>query len=366
MRHLFLLLLLLLGPVRSSAQTVWRSPMNDTLPYIGGRAWNTETGTRYQRLPRRARSTVRPPVWDLACQTAGMYVRFYTDATTIEVKFKPASANLAMRHMPATGVSGVDLYMTDGQGRCTWCKAKYAFGDSVSYVYSNLTYRNSTPLGNEFCLYLPLYNGVRDLRIGVPSRARFCFVPPSRERPILVYGSSVAQGACASRPGMAWTNIVHRMLDVPVVNLGFSGNGQLDEGIFRMMAEVDARIFVIDCMQNMTQERVPLIQERLTRGVEILRQASSAPILLVEHDGYMGRGSSDAERERYEPTGRELRAAYERLSRQVPGLYYMTTEEIGLCMDAQVDGIHPTDLGMQQYADAYVRKLRPILSATAP
>lgn len=360
----FLLSLLLCCSIAgAAAQTQWYNPMNDSLPFIGGRAWNKETGTRYHRLPMRAKEMVRPPVWNLACQTAGMYVRFYTNATTIEVKYK-TTGNLSMPHMPATGVSGVDLYMTDSNGRRAWCKAKYNFADGISYVYSNLTYRNNHARGNEFCLYLPLYNGVKELRIGVPAKSQFSFIPPTRERPIVIYGSSVAQGACASRPGMAWTNIVQRMLDAPVVNLGFSGNGQLDESIFRMLSELDARLFVIDCMQNMKLERVSLIQERITRGVEMLRRVSQAPILLVEHDGYMGRDASDAERQKYEATGKELRAAYERLRLRVSGLYYMTTEEIGLCMDAQVDGIHPNDLGMQQYADAYVKKIRSILYGT--
>lgn len=358
--RLLLSVLLLCSVVGADAQTRWHSPMNDTLPYIEGRAWNKETGKEYHRLPRRAKKMVRTPVWDLACQTAGMYVRFYTDATTIEVKYK-LTGGLSMLHMPATGVSGVDLYMLDCHGRRMWCRGKYTFTDGASYVYSGITYRNYHSRGNEFCLYLPLYNGVKDLQIGVPEASGFGFVPPSEERPIVVYGSSVAQGGCASRPGMAWTNIVQRELDTPVVNLGFSGNGQLDEGVFQMLSEVDARLFVIDCMPNMTEERVPLIQDRITKGVEILRRVSSAPILLVEHDGYMGREASDAEKQRYEPTGKELRAAYESMRLRVPGLYYMTTEEIGLGMDSQVDGVHPTDLGMRQYADAYIRKIRSIL-----
>ncbi len=335
--------------------------MNDTLPYIHGRAWNVETGKDYHRFPPRAKATLRKKVWNLSCQTAGMYVRFYTDATEIEVRYRP-TGRLNMPHMPSTGVSGVDLYMTDADGMQTWCKAKYSFGDSIRYTYSKLTHRRRFPQGSLFTLFLPLYNGVEELRIGVPEGAQFEFVAPAAERPVVVYGSSVAQGACASRPGMAWTNIVQRSLDVPVVNLGFSGNGMLEESVFRLMAEVDAEVFVIDCMQNMTQGAVAWIQDRLHKGIEILRQSSQAPILLVEHDGYMGRASSDAERQRYEPTGRELRQVYDSLRTRVPNIYYMTTEEIGLCMDAQVDGIHPTDLGMTQYAGAYVRKLRSILA----
>lgn len=354
-------ILLLCSFLGLDAQTRWHSPMNDSLPYIEGRAWNRETGTFYHRLPMRAKDSVRTDVWNLACQTAGMYVRFRTNAPTIEVKYK-VTGGYSMPHMPSTGVSGVDLYMTDSNGSRTWCKGRYSFADSIRYVYSGITYRNSHGRGNEFCLYLPLYNGVEGLQIGVPDGSLFDFITPTAEHPIVVYGTSIAQGACASRPGMAWTNIVQRTLDAPVVNLGFSGNGRLEESLFRMMATVDARMFVIDCMPNMTEDdRLPLIRERLRQGIAILRGASAAPILLVEHDGYQGQASADAERQRYEPTGKELRAAYGELSRQFPGLHYMTTAEIGLCMDAQVDGVHPTDLGMTQYAEAYVRKIRSIL-----
>lgn len=360
----FLSICLLCVVLSAGAQTRWYNPMNDSLPFIEGRAWNAETGTDYHRLPLRAKDSVRTPLWDLACQPAGLYVRFYSDAPTIEVKFK-LTGELSMPHMPATGVSGVDLYMTDCNGRRTWCKPYYSFCDTARYVFANLTYKNYHRRGNEFCLYLPLYNGVKYLEIGVPAASQFNFIPLSGERPIVVYGTSIAQGACASRPGMAWTNIVQRTLDAPVVNLGFSGNGRLEEEFFRLLSEIDARMFVIDCMPNMTNDRVKWIQERVIKGVERLRRSSSAPILLVEHDGYMGAASSDAERRSYEDTNKELRAAYESLRQHVSGLYYMTFSEIGMGMDSQVDGVHATDLGMQQYADAYVRKIRSILPHAA-
>ena len=56
---------------------------------------------------------------------------------------------------------------------------------------------------------------------------QFEWIPVSTELPIVLYGTSIAQGACASRPAMAWGNIVQRSLDYPLINLGFSGNGKL-------------------------------------------------------------------------------------------------------------------------------------------
>ena len=109
-------------------------------------------------------------------------------------------------------------------------------------------------------------------------------------------------GDVYKRQGMAWTNILQRKLDMPVVNLGFSGNGQLDEGFFKLLAEVDAAMYVIDCMPNMTNDRVGLIRPRLEKGIRILRSKSKAPILLVEHDGYMGFYASDKKGKEFRKT----------------------------------------------------------------
>lgn len=342
------------------AQTAWYNPVADSLLPVQGRAWNAEIGKVYQRLPQRAQQLVRKPVWDLSLQTAGLYVKFYTNAPQIQVKYQ-VTGGFSMPHMPATGVSGVDLYTMDCNGQQYWCAGNYQFGDTVRYTYHDLTYRNTHDKGNEFTLYLPLYNGVKSLQIGVPEGSRFDFVRPSAEKPVVIYGTSIAQGACASRPGMAWTNILQRQLDMPVVNLGFSGNGQLDEDFFKLLSEIDAAMYVIDCMPNMTNDRAALIRPRLEKGIRLLRSKSKAPILLVEHDGYMGFYASDKKGEDFRKTNEELRAVYESMKDEAGGLYYLTFDELGLSMDSQVDGVHATDLGMQQYADAYYRKITDIL-----
>mgnify|MGYP002508477446 CR=1 FL=1 len=46
-----------------------------------------------------------------------------------------------------------------------------------------------------------------------------------------MYGTSILQGGCATRPGMAHTNILQRRLNREGVNLGFSGNARLDPEI---------------------------------------------------------------------------------------------------------------------------------------
>ena len=87
---------------------------------------------------------------------------------------------------------------------------------------------------------------------------------PIRKKPIVFYGTSILQGGCASRPGMAHTNIISRRLNRECINLGFSGNGQLDLEVARVMAEVDAGVFVLDFVPNASVEQMKERMETFT------------------------------------------------------------------------------------------------------
>lgn len=252
-----------------------------------------------------------------------------------------------MPHMPATGVSGIDLYATDNNGQERWCAGNYSMGDTIVYNFRGLSYAAKSGNGFEYQLFLPLYNSVSWMEIGVPADASFRFLPVSQEKPLVIYGTSIAQGACASRPGMAWGNILNRKLGHPVINLGFSGNGKLEEALFDLLSEIDARLYIIDCMPNLAgKEASAVVYQRTLEGVKKLREKSRAPILLVEHDGYSNEFSSESAEESYRVANAELRKAYETLQKeQVPTVYYLTKEEIGMPMDAMVDGVHSTEPG---------------------
>lgn len=357
---------LLFGFCGMQAQTVWHDPMAEPVPALDGRGWDTEIGRSFQRLPERMKSEVRADVWALSQSTAGIYVNFTTDAQEITIRYTVSDA----RNLPNVGAmakSGVDLYVTDQHGKKEWCAcpANFSiFGDTIAYRYRNLSYEEH-PRGKEYRLYLPLYNHVTSLVIGTPATARFAFVAPSPERPVVIYGTSIAQGASASRPGLAWTNRVQNALDRPVYNLGFSGNGKLEDALFDALAEQDAALYVIDCMPNMYE--TDSIAPRLLRGIARLRRRRSAPVLLVEHCGYHYTNVSPKERTQWHRSNEILRQTYDRLTAAgTPNLHYLTEAEIGLATldDAQVDGIHPTDAGMARYAVAMTRKAREILGET--
>lgn len=343
------------------SQTVWKNPTAEDFQTVHGQAWSNELKGVYHRLPQRVESKVRKPLWDLSTNSAGLSVVFRTNATDIQVRYQ-INGDFSMPHMPATGKSGVDIYATDGNGRQRWCAAKYAFGDTIRYNYSNISYVTNPEYGYEYQLFLPPYSELKWLEIGVPEGSDFSFEPVSQEKPIVIYGTSIAQGACASRPGMIWGNIINRKLQHPVINLGFSGNGRLESELFDLLTEIDAKLFIIDNMPNMTNDRTSLIYEQATAGIRKLREKSDAPILLVEHNGYGNELSSLEAENSYRKTNIELRKAYKDLQAEgIKNLYYLTKEEIGFHQDAMVEGVHPSDLGMQIYADAYISKIKEIL-----
>ena len=188
---------------------------------VEGRGWD-DTKRYYDRLPAKADGKVRPPVWNLSRHSAGMSALFATDATTIQVRYKLLSGSVAMPHMPATGVSGVDLYARDADGKWRWV----AVTRPTKQEYSGKLIGDLKPGYREYRVYLPLYNGTEKLEIGVPEGAKFTPIPPRSSKPsakpIVFYGTSILHGGCASRPGMAWPSIVCRKLDLPHINLGFS------------------------------------------------------------------------------------------------------------------------------------------------
>lgn len=338
---------------------------------VEGRGWS-DTKEFYDRLPARAEGKVRPPVWDLSKHSAGMCVRFVTDATTLTARWTLRFESLAMNHMPATGVSGLDLYAKtevpllakEGQGGIrSWHWVGVGRPEKFPTNQQTLV-AGLAPGSREYRLYLPLYNGVRSVQIGVSPGAKMFKAPPyppGKAQPLLFYGTSITQGGCASRPGMAYPAILGRRLDRPVINLGFSGNGQMDPEVVQLLAELDPCVYVIDCLPNLSPS---LVTERTEPLVQTLRQAHpDTPIVLVENIVYQNAALVPGSRQGYLAKNEALRAAYGRLvGRGVENLYYVPGEPLlGEDGEATVDGSHPTDVGFLRIAEALEPVLRSIL-----
>jgi len=325
---------------------------------VEGRGWpNLERKRWFDRLPAVAEGKVTTAVWNLSRDSAGMMVRFKTDATVIWTRYTLRSDRLAMPHMPATGVSGVDLYARDARGQWRWVNVTRPDKKEVCQALAT----DLAPGHREFAAYLPLYNGVESLEIGVPPDAKFEGLPPRTAKPIVFYGTSITHGACASRPGMVHTAILGRRFDRPVINLGFSGNGRMDAAIGELLCQIDAAVFVIDCLPNMQPADVT---KKCGPLVKMLRAARpQTPIVLVEDRRFTNAWLRPERNKFHNDNHAALRAAYAALQKEgVRQLYYLPGDALlGNDTEGATDGSHPSDLGFWRQAAAFEPVLRKAL-----
>ena len=363
------LILLLFVPLFLSAQNetvIWHNSITAIAPVVEGKGWPQETKNNFNRLPERFKSQVREPVWNLSTHASGLYIKFQTNTTDIRIRYQ-VSKQRELQHIPATGASGLDLYAKDSDGNWLWCRPGRNFGDTISYNYRGLkandAYHNN---GRSYYLYLPYFNHVEWLEIGVSQNDQFSFIPLRKEKSIVSYGTSIMHGACATRPGLTWANILGRSLDRPIINLGFSGNGRLESELIEALVEIDAKLYILDCLPNLWNDKTYDDQELTSRIINSIttlkKQKPDTPILLVDHAGYTDGRMQPSRQNAFVRVNRIQQEAYSNLLQiGIAGIHYLSYEEIGLSMEGMVDGTHPNDLGMMQYAKAYEKKIRIIL-----
>jgi lysophospholipase L1-like esterase len=326
---------------------------------VEGRGWD-DTKSFYDRLPAKAEGKVRQPVWDLSRNSAGLCVRFVTDATTIHARWALTESWLYLPNMTAIGKSGLDLYVKTETG-WRWLAVGVPAAQTNDVKLAN----NLLPGKREYLLYLPLYNGVKFVELGIAETNVIEKAPAwgaGERKPIVFYGTSILQGCSASRPGMVHSAILQRRFNWPVINLGFSGNGKMEAEMADLLAELDPSVYVVDCLPNMVADE---IKERAEPLVKKLRAAHpDVPIVLVEdrtmQDSYLLQGRM----EWYHLKDRaELKAAFDRLQNDgVKNLFYIPGEHLfGDDGEGSTDGSHPNDLGFVRQAEIFAKTLEPLL-----
>lgn len=310
----------------------------------------------FTRLPDSLQSVVRKELWDLGLNSAGLSVRFRSDSPSLRARWHSRN-KFAMNHMTPTGIRGLDLYVLMPDS--TWttvCSARPSMASATST--STLVTDMEPGVMREYMLFLSLYDGVDSLAMGIDSAC--VIIPPAvdlprRGRPVVMYGTSILQGGCATRPGMAHTNILQRLLQREVVNLGFSGNARLDPELARLMAQADAACYVIDPLPNCTAQQVA---ERMPEFIRILRAAHpTTPIILVESPMFpISRFNTEVNQTLTEKN-RVLRSYYDDNLASDPNVVYFPASEIMGNPEDTVDNYHFTDAGFDYFAS----KLLPII-----
>jgi hypothetical protein len=306
---------------------------------------------RYDRLPISYKEIVREPVWNLSKSSAGMSIRFLSNSKSINVKWTILN-NLKMNHMAETGIKGVDLYF---KNKDNWQYLNTGRPDGIKNESTLIN--NMSEKMREFKIFLPLYDGVVNIEVGIDSNSIIKKPLKNRNKSIIFYGTSITQGGCASRPGMVHTNIISRKLDIDCINFGFSGNGRMEQPIAKLISESKPLFYVIECMPNMinpenvTNKTIPL--------VNIIRENNSeAPIVFVEN--FIPTSPIlDKKREiEIREMNLALKTEYEKMiSEGYNNIFYIKSKNaIGDDNEGTVDGVHFTDLGFLRYADFLIDK----------
>jgi GDSL-like Lipase/Acylhydrolase family/N-terminus of Esterase_SGNH_hydro-type len=349
---------------------------------IGGRGFTNLTGNlTYTRLPPEAQADVTAGVWQYSRDSSGIFVQFFTDATSIHVNYTLFSGNLSLfQNFPPTGFSGCDLERYDESSN-EWRYIGTTFVGlenfpSKGYVLDSPLWAdgsswpqpsppaNATGPTYRYRLNLPSYNGVTELFIGVPTGATL--TPDDSwksSKRILYIGTSITQGGITARPGQKYTSILSRMLNVEVVNMGFCGSCQLDLGMTYWVSQVPADLIVVDCAWNMSPEQ---IRSNTQASLLELRLANAiAPIVLVEPSDYR---PSWIIPDPFNNTGRriELQNVYNSLlSSYFPNLYYVQGQSLFAASkeDPTYEGTHPLDYGHELIAHTLAPTLISLLES---
>ena len=316
---------------------------------------------RYTRLPDSLKGKVREELYDLGTNTAGMYIRFATDASAIGAKWK-STKKFNMNHMTAAGIRGLDLYVLDGDS--TWTTVSSARPNFGKHNTTTMVISDMEPRMREYMLYLSLYDGVDSIYIGVDSAAQVVMPridSPVSEKPVVYYGTSITQGGCATRPGMVHTSIMSRALDREFINLGFSGNARLDTEIADMIAASDPSVIVLAPLPNLKTEE---LVARMPVFLDIVRKAHpEVPLLLVESPMFpLTRFDMETCKAITEKNAALRKIYEERKSAGDANLHYFRGEDIlGYCKEGTVDNYHFTDLGFSIAATHMLPVIKSLL-----
>jgi len=329
---------------------------------IDGKGWASDIRTPYDRLPSKAEKMVPKGVWLRSMNSAGMSVPFATDATTVIIRWKLRNPSISSPYLSSMSVAGLDLYIRKAD-KWFWAATKTpkVFPETTETFLRGLSQEL-----REYRLYLPSYNGVEKVEIGVPRGSKFGkALDTNKKKPIVFYGTSIVQGSASSRPGMTYVAQLGRRLDNPVVNLGFSGLCHMEPEMADLMAELDPAIYVIDCLPNMAVKEIP---DRTGTFVKKLRDAHpTTPIVLVENPSYSQILWNPAVERSVNNKNKLLLNEYNKLTRGgIQGLHYLKGKDLyGSDGNSTVDGVHPTDLGFMRIADVMEPYLKKILSGQA-
>ena len=311
-----------------------------------------------RRLPLQPGLDFRPGVESLAWNTAGGRLRFRTDSRRIVLRGVRYGQGV-MDHMSATGSHGFDLYFGAAGHERFVNACSCAQGDDNAFKITILDTKDYD--FRDITIFFQTYEGIKRLEVGLETGA---ILKRSRAfaedaRPIVVYGTSITQGGCASRPGLIWTNQLSLKPRRDIYNFGFSGNGMGEPEVAQALAQIpDPALFILDYEANICGK----LPETLPAFLDILREKHpDTPILMLSSYHFTPvHAQAHLQPNRQfvlAEIARRQKAGDTRIS-FLDGEKTMAPEGA----DGTVDGVHATDLGFYRIAQALAPHVEKLLS----
>lgn len=383
--------------------TVW----TDVLALgVHGKAWpNTALNSPYQRLPGKAEALLcdsQVPcypnlsgdeagnkaclaalcaVWGLSTTPTGLYVQFSTASPTLYVRFATEAENGDWL-WAFNGHSGVDVYAQAAGGPWRWASST---GNNPGSAHGGMSQDALAQAGDKvknfsmvvgpmaaagernFTLYLPARGVLASVEVGVPAgESAPVALEPRSERPVVVYGTSILHGAAAGRAGMGWSTQMGRVIDKPVVNLGFSGHGLMQPQVGALIGETNASVYVLDCEWNMVRYLHDPLNYTVLENVtyHFLKQLRGlrpqTPVLLIEGHDHTPDWITTQRSAHQNGTRNGYRAAFNRVVAEGDaGVYYLNGSlklggPIATDFEAQagpIAGVHVSNFAFRHFAE---------------
>lgn len=309
-----------------------------------------DTPSKYHRVDSARYCDMPMAAKTRYCQSAGLAVAFKTNSNTIAAKWKTARGS-AGTNMTLIMQRGLDLYIkVDGR----WVYAGVG-NPTFAKEHSSTIVANMADGEKECLLYLPMFDVVRELEIGVDEGSEVKAIESPFKYKVAIYGSSITHGASSSRAGLAYPAIMSRNTGISFINLGISGSALMEMSVAEMLVDVDPDVFILDCIPNPSAK---MIRERMSPFVKYIREKHpSTPIIIIQspirETTVFDLKNRQSELEKRTAAKEE---AEKLIKEGVGDLYFIDEDQfLGVDHNGTVDGSHPTDVGF----DRMVKKLQP-------
>lgn len=291
-------------------------------------------GDRYFRIRQSAADLVSPGISASADTTAGGRVRFSTDSPYVALHVA-LDKLYQYTGMAYTATCGLDVY--DGNEFVGTVRPNV---DTKSEIVEGIFYFENHGTHN-VTVNLPLYCAVRDIFIGLDGGSSVTEPAPYKhEKPVVFYGSSITNGACASRPGLTYEAMIARELDFNHHNLGFGGLAKGEMAMADYIAGLEMSAFVMDYDHNAPNtEHLLATHEPFFKRIR--ESHPDIPILFISGPRLKSGADREARKDAIRRTYDNAVAAGDKNVYILYGDSFF--DEIG--WNFTVEGTHPNDLG---------------------